>query len=58
MLVSHDARLIRRAISSSSKGEIWVVGEGKVTPFLGDMDDYQQLVLTQMEKMMEGCDTR
>ncbi|EKX54018.1 ATP-binding cassette sub-family F like protein [Guillardia theta CCMP2712] len=58
VLVSHDARLIRRAISSSSKGEIWVVGDGKVTPFLGDMDDYQQLVLTQMEKMMEGCDTR
>ena len=29
VLVSHDARLIRRAVETSDAGEIWVVGEAK-----------------------------
>jgi len=48
VLVSHDARLIRSSIQSSEQGELWVVGNGTVTPFEGDMDDYTEMVLSQM----------
>jgi hypothetical protein len=56
ILVSHDARLIRRAIESNTYGEVWVVEGGSVTAFDGDMDDYTQRVLAEMEALEASVD--
>jgi ATP-binding cassette subfamily F protein 3 len=40
ILVSHDRYLIEACAE-----RLWYVGDGKVTPFDGDLDDYRRLVL-------------
>ena len=42
MLVSHDRALLREVCD-----EFWLVAGGKVQPFDGDLDDYQQWLLEQ-----------
>jgi ATP-binding cassette subfamily F protein 3 len=42
VLVSHDERLI-----TSVCNELWVVHEGKVTPFEGDFDAYKSTILSE-----------
>lgn len=39
LMISHDEHLI-----SGSVGELWVVSEGKVTPFSGTFQDYKNLL--------------
>jgi ATP-binding cassette subfamily F protein 3 len=41
ILVSHDRFLIEACAD-----RLWIVGNGSVKPFDGDMDDYRQLVLS------------
>ena len=41
ILVSHDRFLIEACAD-----RLWIVGNGTVKPFDGDMDDYRQLVLS------------
>lgn len=41
MLVSHDRFLIEACAD-----RLWLVGDGRVSPFEGDMDDYRKLVLS------------
>jgi ATP-binding cassette subfamily F protein 3 len=41
ILVSHDRFLIEACAD-----RLWIVGDGTVKPFDGDMDDYRQLVLS------------
>ncbi|RMX07689.1 ATP-binding cassette domain-containing protein [Corticibacter populi] len=45
MLVSHDRALLR-AVSD----DFWLVSEGRVRPFDGDLEDYQQYVLEQQRR--------
>ena len=45
MLVSHDRALLRSVCD-----EFWLVAQGSLTPFDGDLDDYQQFVLDQAKK--------
>mmetsp|Transcript_17338 Transcript_17338/g.26835 ORF Transcript_17338/g.26835 Transcript_17338/m.26835 type:complete len:345 (-) Transcript_17338:853-1887(-) len=56
VLVSHDARLIKEAVESHERGEIWVVEQGSVKIFDGDMDDYQEKVLVEMNEIAEAAD--
>ncbi|GAB4356824.1 MAG: ABC-F family ATP-binding cassette domain-containing protein [Kiloniellaceae bacterium] len=42
ILVSHDAHLVELAAD-----RLWLVADGGVTPFDGDMDDYRKLLLEQ-----------
>jgi ATP-binding cassette subfamily F protein 3 len=42
MLVSHDRALLREVCD-----EFWLVSDGSVRPFDGDLDDYQQWLLEQ-----------
>ncbi|MFN3295720.1 ATP-binding cassette domain-containing protein, partial [Caldimonas sp.] len=42
MLVSHDRALLREVCD-----EFWLVAHGSVTPFDGDLDDYQRWLLDQ-----------
>jgi len=42
MLVSHDRALLREVCD-----EFWLVSEGAVKPFDGDLDDYQKWLLEQ-----------
>ena len=42
ILVSHDRHLIEACAD-----RLWLVANGRSSPFDGDLDDYQQLVLTQ-----------
>jgi ATP-binding cassette subfamily F protein 3 len=42
MLVSHDRALLRETCD-----EFWLVAEGRVAPFDGDLDDYQRWLLEQ-----------
>jgi len=48
MLVSHDRALLRSVCE-----EFWMVGRGKVTPFEGDLDDYQRYLLDEAKRMRE-----
>ena len=41
ILVSHDRHLLEACVD-----RLWLVADGRVTPFDGDLDDYQRLVLT------------
>jgi ATP-binding cassette subfamily F protein 3 len=42
ILVSHDRYLIEACAD-----RLWLVAEGRVTPFEGDLDDYSRLVLAE-----------
>jgi ATP-binding cassette subfamily F protein 3 len=42
ILVSHDPHLVETVAD-----QLWLVKDGKVTPFDGDMDDYKTLLLSQ-----------
>ena len=42
MLVSHDTHLVKMVAD-----QLWVVAGGKVTPFDGDIDDYQAKLLRE-----------
>ncbi len=48
MLVSHDRALLRAVCD-----EFWLVGRGKVEPFDGDLDDYQQYLLEESRRLRE-----
>ncbi|EJK76929.1 hypothetical protein THAOC_01278 [Thalassiosira oceanica] len=45
IVVSHDQHFI-----TNTCGELWVVGEGRVTRFRGDFDDYKKETLKRTEK--------
>jgi ATP-binding cassette, subfamily F, member 3 len=48
MLVSHDRALLRAVCD-----EFWLVGRGGVTPFDGDLDDYQRYLLDEAKRLRE-----
>jgi len=48
MLVSHDRALLRAVCD-----EFWLVGRGKVSPFDGDLDDYQKYLLDESKRLRE-----
>ena len=48
MLVSHDRALLRAVCD-----EFWMVGRGQVTPFDGDLDDYQRYLLEESRRLRE-----
>ncbi|MDR1934715.1 MAG: ATP-binding cassette domain-containing protein, partial [Candidatus Accumulibacter sp.] len=49
MLVSHDRALLRSVCD-----EFWLVARGGVTPFDGDLDDYQQFLLDEARRAREA----
>ncbi|MFN7197752.1 MAG: ABC-F family ATP-binding cassette domain-containing protein, partial [Hylemonella sp.] len=49
MLVSHDRALLREVCD-----EFWLVSGGTLTPFDGDLDDYQRLLLEQARQRREA----
>ncbi|PKO42090.1 MAG: ABC transporter [Betaproteobacteria bacterium HGW-Betaproteobacteria-3] len=48
MLVSHDRSLLRSVCD-----EFWLVGRGVVSPFDGDVDDYQRYLLDEAKRLRE-----
>jgi ATP-binding cassette subfamily F protein 3 len=48
MLVSHDRALLRAVCD-----EFWLVGRGEIKPFDGDLDDYQQYLLSESKRLRE-----
>ena len=44
MLITHDRHLIEACAD-----RLWLVGDGTVTPFDGDLDDYRRLVLSDRD---------
>ena len=48
MLVSHDRALLRAVCD-----EFWMVSQGGVSPFDGDLDDYQKYLLDHAKRMRE-----
>lgn len=48
LLVSHDRALLRAVCD-----EFWLVGRASVTPFDGDLDDYQQHLLAEAKRLRE-----
>ena len=48
MLVSHDRALLRSVCD-----EFWLVGRGVVSPFDGDLDDYQKYLLDESKRLRE-----
>ena len=48
MLVSHDRALLRSVCD-----EFWLVGRGAITPFDGDLDDYQVYLLDEARRLRE-----
>ena len=46
VLVSHDRYLLEACVD-----RLWLVADGKVTPFDGDLDDYRKLVLAGGENI-------
>jgi ATP-binding cassette subfamily F protein 3 len=48
MLVSHDRALLRAVCD-----EFWLVSRGGVTPFDGDLDDYQRYLLDEAKRTRE-----
>ena len=50
MLVSHDRALLRAVCD-----EFWMVSQGGVAPFDGDLDDYQKYLLDHAKKMREDA---
>jgi ATP-binding cassette subfamily F protein 3 len=51
LLVSHDRHLLRAAAN-----QLWLVHDGRVGPFDGDLDDYAALVLASRRERSEGDD--
>jgi ATP-binding cassette subfamily F protein 3 len=49
MLVSHDRALLREVCD-----EFWLVGHGGLTPFDGDLEDYQRYLLEQARRRRES----
>ncbi len=49
MLVSHDRALLRSVCD-----EFWLVSRGGVSPFDGDLDDYQRYLLDEAKRMRES----
>jgi len=52
LLVSHDRHLLRAACD-----QLWLVHDGRVAPFEGDLDDYSALVLASRRERSEAGDT-
>jgi ATP-binding cassette, subfamily F, member 3 len=50
MLVSHDRALLRAVCD-----EFWMVSQGGVSPFDGDLDDYQKYLLEYAKKQREDA---
>ncbi|MCU0929852.1 MAG: ATP-binding cassette domain-containing protein [Burkholderiaceae bacterium] len=50
MLVSHDRALLREVCD-----EFWLVAQGRVAPFDGDLDDYQRWLLEQSRALLRGA---
>lgn len=50
MLVSHDRALLRAVCDS-----FWLVANGSVTDFDGDLDDYQQYLLDEAKRQREAA---
>lgn len=50
MLVSHDRALLREVCD-----EFWLVADGSVQPFDGDLDDYQRWLLEQARLVREAA---
>ncbi|RQO58724.1 ABC transporter [Paucibacter sp. KBW04] len=50
MLVSHDRALLRETCD-----EFWLVTKGEVTPFDGDLDDYQRWLLEQSKEAAKAA---
>jgi ATP-binding cassette subfamily F protein 3 len=50
LLVSHDRALLRRVCD-----EFWLVADGVVQPFDGDLEDYQRHVLEQARRRREAA---
>jgi ATP-binding cassette subfamily F protein 3 len=50
MLVSHDRALLREVCD-----EFWLVADGKVKPFDGDLDDYQRWLLEQSREAAKAA---
>jgi ATP-binding cassette subfamily F protein 3 len=50
MLVSHDRALLREVCD-----EFWLVAQGKVLPFDGDLDDYQKWLLETSRAVARGA---
>ncbi len=48
MLVSHDRALLRSVCD-----EFWLVSKGRVEPFDGDLEDYQQFLLDEARRVRE-----
>jgi ATP-binding cassette subfamily F protein 3 len=48
LLISHDARLIELVAE-----RLWLVNEGKVVPYEGDMQDYRKFLLSQSRDSRE-----
>ena len=53
MLVSHDRALLRSVCD-----EFWLVGRGHVTPFDGDLEDYQRYLLEEARRLRELAASR
>ena len=49
MLVSHDRALLRSVCD-----EFWLVSRGGITPFDGDLDDYQRYLLDEAKRVREA----
>lgn len=50
MLVSHDRALLREVCD-----EFWLVADGAVSPFDGDLDDYQRWLLERSREMAKAA---
>ena len=53
MLVSHDRALLREVCD-----EFWLVADGVVKPFDGDLDDYQRWLLDQSKEAARASQSR
>jgi ATP-binding cassette subfamily F protein 3 len=51
LLVSHDRHLLRAACD-----QLWLVHDGRVAAFEGDLDDYAALVLASRRERRDGAD--
>jgi ATP-binding cassette subfamily F protein 3 len=49
MLVSHDRALLRAVCD-----EFWLISRGGITPFEGDLDDYQRYLLEEAKRVRES----
>jgi ATP-binding cassette subfamily F protein 3 len=53
ILVSHDRHLLRATVN-----QLWLVHDGRVGPFDGDLDDYTALVLASRRERSDTSDER